>query len=44
MEQLDIVRENVVIGWRKLHFEELHNLCSSTNIGAIRVIKSRQMR
>jgi hypothetical protein len=29
-------REAVVGGWRRLHNEELHNLCDSTNI---RVIK-----
>jgi hypothetical protein len=29
-------------GWRKLHNEELHNLCSSPSI--IRIIKSRMMR
>jgi hypothetical protein len=29
-------------GWRKLHNEELHNLCSSPSI--IRMIKSRMMR
>jgi hypothetical protein len=29
-------------GWRKLHNEELHNLCSSPSI--IRMIKSRRMR
>jgi hypothetical protein len=28
-------------GWRKLHNEELHNLCSSPSI--IRTIKSRRM-
>jgi hypothetical protein len=28
--------------WRKLHNDELHNLCSSLNI--VRVIKSRKMR
>jgi hypothetical protein len=28
--------------WRKLHSEELHDLCSTQNI--IRVIKSRIMR
>jgi hypothetical protein len=32
-----------VIGcWRKLHNEELHNLCCSLSI--IRIIKSRRMR
>jgi hypothetical protein len=36
-------KRNEVIGcWRKLHNEELHNLCSSPNI--IRMIKSRSMR
>jgi hypothetical protein len=29
-------------GWRKLHNEELHNLCSLSNI--IRVIKSERVR
>jgi hypothetical protein len=29
----------VVRGWRKLHNEELHNLCAAPNM--IRVIKSR---
>jgi hypothetical protein len=28
--------------WRKLHYDELHNLYSSRNI--VRVIKSRRMR
>jgi hypothetical protein len=28
--------------WRKLHNDELHNLCSSPNI--VMVIKSRRMR
>jgi hypothetical protein len=28
--------------WRKLHDDELHNLCSSPNI--LRVVKSRRMR
>jgi hypothetical protein len=35
-------RDGVTGGWRKLHNEELHNLCSSPS--KIRVIKSRRMR
>jgi hypothetical protein len=35
-------RDGVVGGRRKLHNEELHNLCSSPKI--IRMIKSRRMR
>jgi hypothetical protein len=35
-------RDEVTEDWRKLHNEELHNLCSSPNI--IRMIKSRRMR
>jgi hypothetical protein len=35
-------RDNVTGGWRKLHKEELHDLCSSPSI--IRIIKSRRMR
>jgi hypothetical protein len=35
-------RDKVMEGWRKLHYEELHNLNCSPNI--IRKIKSRRMR
>jgi hypothetical protein len=35
-------RDEVTGDWRKLHNEELHNLCSSPNI--IRMIKSRGIR
>jgi hypothetical protein len=35
-------RDGVMGEWRKLHNEELHNLCSSPSI--IRIIKSRRMR
>jgi hypothetical protein len=35
-------REEVMGGQRRLHNEELHNLCISSNI--IRVNKSRRMR
>jgi hypothetical protein len=35
-------RDEVMGEWRKLHNEELHNLCSSPDI--IRQVKSRQMR
>jgi hypothetical protein len=35
-------RDEVMGGWRKLHTEELHNLCSSPS--TIRIIKSRRMR
>jgi hypothetical protein len=39
---LEPKRDEVTGGWRKLHNEELHNLCSSPSI--IRMIKSRNMR
>jgi hypothetical protein len=35
-------RDEVIGIWRKLHNEELHNMCSSPSI--IRTIKSRVMR
>jgi hypothetical protein len=35
-------RDEVTIGWRKLHNEELHNLYSSPS--KIRMMKSRRMR
>jgi hypothetical protein len=35
-------RDEVTGDWRKLHYEELHNLYSSPNI--IRMIKSKRMR
>jgi hypothetical protein len=35
-------RDEVTGEWRKLHSEELHNLCSSADI--IRQVKSRRMR
>jgi hypothetical protein len=34
--------DKVIGGWRKLHNEELHNLCCSPSI--IRMIKSRRTR
>jgi hypothetical protein len=35
-------KDQVVGGWRKMHNEELHNLCSSPS--EIRMMKSRKMR
>jgi hypothetical protein len=35
-------RDEVTGGWRKLHNEDHHNLCSSLSV--IRMIKSRRMR
>jgi hypothetical protein len=35
-------RDEVMLGWKKLHNKQLHNLYSSPSI--IRIIKSRKMR
>jgi hypothetical protein len=35
-------RDEVAGGWRRLHNEELHNLCPSRNI--VKAIKSKRMR
>jgi hypothetical protein len=35
-------REEVAGGWRRLHNEELRNLCTSPNV--MRVIESRRVR
>jgi hypothetical protein len=35
-------RDEMTGGWRKLHNEEVHNLCSSSSI--ISMIKSRRIR
>jgi hypothetical protein len=35
-------RDDIIVGWRKLHNNELHNMYSLQNI--IRMIKSRKMR
>jgi hypothetical protein len=35
-------RDDIIVGWRTLHYEELHSLYCSPNI--IRMIKSRRMR
>jgi hypothetical protein len=36
------MRDEVMVGWRKLHNKELHNLYASPSI--IRMIKSRRIR
>jgi hypothetical protein len=38
---LGLKRDELIGGWRKLHNEEVHNLCSSPSV--IRLIKSRMM-
>jgi hypothetical protein len=38
----ELKRDEVTGEWRKLHYEELHDLHSSPNI--VRVIKSRRIR
>jgi hypothetical protein len=35
-------RDEVTVGWRKLHNEDLHNLYCSPNV--IRMIKARKMK
>jgi hypothetical protein len=35
-------RGEMVVGWKKLHNKELHNLCGSSSIN--KIIKSRRMR
>jgi hypothetical protein len=42
MQTPQIKRDEVTGEWRKLHNEELHDLCSSPSI--IRIIKTRRMR
>jgi hypothetical protein len=32
------------VSWRKLHNDELHNLCSSPNIMVIKLMKNRWVR
>ena len=39
---MGLEREEVLRNWRKLHNEELHDLCSSPNI--VKVIHTRRMR
>jgi hypothetical protein len=41
MKIFGLKRDEVSRGWKKLHNEELHNLCFSLSI--IRVFKSRKM-
>jgi hypothetical protein len=37
-------RDEVTVGWRKLHNKELHNLYSPPSTSIIRMLKSRRMR
>jgi hypothetical protein len=36
--------DEIIGDWRKLHYKDLHNLYSSSNIPVIRMIKSNRMR
>jgi hypothetical protein len=38
----ELKSDEVMGGWRKLHSDDLHNLCGSPSI--IRMMKSRRMR
>jgi hypothetical protein len=42
VKYLELNREKVKVGWRKLYNQKLHNRCHSPNI--IRVTDSRRMR
>jgi hypothetical protein len=42
LRKIELKRDEVVGGWRKLHNEKLHNLYSSPSI--IRIIMSRRLR
>jgi hypothetical protein len=41
-EKISTQREKVAGGWRRVHSDELHNMCSSPSI--IRAIESRTMK
>jgi hypothetical protein len=38
------MKDEVTGGWRKLHNEELNNLCSLLSTNIFRMIKSRKIR